>query len=129
MVNNRLSNRELDIMKILWNSPKPLLASEILKESPDLNINTVQAVLRKLLSTNYVGVAAIVQSGKVLGRTYAPLISQDSYLMEELSRIYPSTSEQRSRFFSIFMEREADKQKALNELEDLIRQYRETIKE
>lgn len=127
MNKHRLSNREFDIMTILWNSPKPLLASEILKESPDLNINTVQAVLRKLLAKDFIGVAAIVQSGKVLGRTYTPLISKESYIVGELDRIYPDTSEQRSRFFDAFMEKESDKQKALEELESLIRNYRETM--
>lgn len=127
MNKHRLSNREFDIMAILWNSSKPLLASEILKESPDLNINTVQAVLRKLLAKDFIGVAAIVQSGKVLGRTYTPLLSKESYIVGELDRIYPDTSEQRSRFFDAFMEKESDKQKALEELESLIRNYRETM--
>lgn len=127
MINNRLSNREFDIMAILWNSSKPLLASEILKESPELNINTVQAVLRKLLNKNYIGVASIVQSGKVLGRTYEPLISRESYIIEELGRVFPATSEQRNRFFSVFMEKEPDKQSALDELEHLIKEYRSTM--
>ena len=45
----KLTSREVDIMNILWENEKPLIASEIADARPDLTINTVQAVLRKLL--------------------------------------------------------------------------------
>lgn len=49
----KLTSREVDIMNILWTSGKPLIASEIADCRPDLTINTVQAVLRKLLNTSW----------------------------------------------------------------------------
>ena len=39
--------KQLEIMKILWSSDKPLIASEILKRNDSLNINTVQGYCRK----------------------------------------------------------------------------------
>ena len=48
----KLTGREMDIMNILWNSQKPLIASEIAEYRSDLTINTVQAVIRKLLNIN-----------------------------------------------------------------------------
>ena len=53
----KLTSREVDIMNILWTSGKPLIASEIADCRPDLTINTVQAVLRKLLKYQLVEVA------------------------------------------------------------------------
>ena len=52
-----LTKRELDVMTILWESSKPLVASEITKMDESLNINTVQAVIRKLLDKKYIEVA------------------------------------------------------------------------
>ena len=42
----RLTNRERDILDILWESGKSMVASEITSMRDDLSINTVQAVLK-----------------------------------------------------------------------------------
>ena len=51
-----LTNREMDILNILWNSEEPLVASEIAKRDDTLTVNTVQATLRKLLKQELVTV-------------------------------------------------------------------------
>ena len=43
----KLSKRQYEIMCIMWNADRPLLASEIVKSRDDLNINTVQSSSRK----------------------------------------------------------------------------------
>ena len=53
----KLTSREIDILNILWENEKPLIASEIADARSDLTINTVQAVLRKLLKYQLVEVA------------------------------------------------------------------------
>ncbi len=125
MDTKRLSNREYDIMQILWNSDKPMLASDILKADANMNINTVQSTLRNLLSRNLVCVANIITSGKVLARTYSPIISAESYILSELSDILPSDSQRRATFFAAFIQTCSDKELALDELEQLIQEYRE----
>ena len=125
MNTKRLSNREYDIMQILWNSNKPMLASDILKADADMNINTVQSTLRNLLARNLVCVANIITSGKVLARTYAPIISANDYILSELSDILPSDSQRRAAFFAAFMKKCADKEQAVEELEQMIQEYRE----
>ena len=49
-----LTGREKDILDILWKAGKGLIASEIVKEMEGLTINTVQAVLKKLLKRNLI---------------------------------------------------------------------------
>ena len=44
-----LTDREMDILNILWSSESPLIASEIANSDPSLTINTIQVVLRNLL--------------------------------------------------------------------------------
>lgn len=78
----KLTRRQEDIMKLLWESDKPLIASEIEKKQDDLNINTVQATLRALMKKNAIEVADIVYSGTVLSRSYRPIISRDQVITE-----------------------------------------------
>ena len=76
----RITKKQLEIMKMLWSSDKPLIASEILKRNDSLNINTVQACLRALVNKQFIKVADIVYSGTVLTRSYTPIVTQDEYL-------------------------------------------------
>ena len=62
----QLSKRELDVMNVLWNSPKPLMASEIAQLNSALSINTVHTVLKSLLKNNFVEISDIVYSDKKL---------------------------------------------------------------
>ena len=55
----RLTNRERDILDILWESGKSMVASEITSMRDDLSINTVQAVLKKLLQKKLIAVDEI----------------------------------------------------------------------
>ncbi len=53
ILKRQLSKRELDVMNVLWNSPKPLMASEIAQLNSALSINTVHTVLKPNLPINY----------------------------------------------------------------------------
>ena len=75
----RLTKKELEIMKILWNSDKALIASEIAGSNRSLNINTVHACLRSLLKKEAIKIAGIVYSGTVLTRSYSPIITKEDY--------------------------------------------------
>ena len=57
-------------MKIIYDANKPLIASEITLRMEGLTINTVQAMLKKLLAREVIEVADIVYSGTVLSRSY-----------------------------------------------------------
>ncbi len=74
-----LTKREYEVLSILWSSKDSLIASEIVKHSTDLNINTVQAVLRKLVAKEYVEIDKIVYSGTVLTRSYKPSITLEEF--------------------------------------------------
>lgn len=85
-----LSRRELDIMNVLWAEGKPLKASDFPDKKPELSINTVQSVLKKLLQRGFIEVAEIVQSGTVLSRSYAPVIKPEEYAIKYvMSEIFP----------------------------------------
>lgn len=75
----QFTKKQLEVMKILWNSKTPLTASDIVNQNDTLNINTVQACLRSLVASNSIEVADIVYSGTVLTRSYTPLVSKEEY--------------------------------------------------
>ncbi len=117
MIRN-LSQKQLDVMKILWDAGTPLVASDIVKAKSSMNINTVQASLRVLLKENLVEIADIVYSGTVLSRSYRPLISRDVYFNAEYKNIIGNSST--SAMIATFIEQEEDISE-LERIEELIR--------
>ncbi len=78
-MSKRFTKKQLEVMKILWDNPSPMIASDIVKAGNDLNINTVQACLRGLVKEDAIKVADIVYSGTVLTRSYTPVITKEDY--------------------------------------------------
>ncbi len=122
----KLSKQQLEVMKILWNSDTPLIASEIVKKHENLNINTVQACLRVLIKAEAIEVADIVYSGTVLSRSYRPLISKDEYCQDTYKNILGDTS--RSVLFASLINSETDPLE-LDKLQDMISKRKSEIGE
>lgn len=126
----KLTSREVDIMNILWTSGKPLIASEIADCRPDLTINTVQAVLRKLL----VEVADIVYSGTVLSRSYRPTITSEEFAVHEVTSDYLAFEKTLSKplLVSALLDTEEDPVKAretIDELQKMLDEYKKNLEE
>lgn len=98
-----LSERQLQIMKILWENEDGMVASEIFHALDGVGMSTVQATIRSLLKKNYVEVGSIVTSGTVLARKYIPVLQKEAYyemqiwltggLMEAAERIISGCSD------------------------------------
>ncbi len=127
-----LTNRELDIMNILWESEEPLIALEISRKSDGIPMNTIQSVLRKLLNKKYIKVADIVYSKTVLSRSYLPAISPAEYEAQRVfhtiqnSSLHDFTS---TRFMSAYIDQTKDKDAALKEIDQLQELLQEKRKE
>lgn len=116
-----LSGREMDILNILWQAERPLVASDIAKEDETLTVNTVQATLRKLLKKELVKVADIVYSGTVLCRSYLPTEASKNLALQEFSAQFHSFKKMVSipRFVAALLGQETDSSVALEEIEHL----------
>lgn len=124
MIKNKyqLTNRELDIMNILWKNSKPLIALDIAHISEDIPMNTVQATLKKLLNKKFIKVADIVYSSNVLSRAYEPAISAADYEAQRIIHTIKTSSLHEftaSGFITSFLNQEPDREKALLEIEKL----------
>ena len=83
----KLTPSQLNIMKILWDKKEPMIASDFVQLDPSLNLNSVQSALRSLLKKNYIEVSDIVYSGKVLTRSYIPVVSSEDYASENINGV------------------------------------------
>jgi predicted transcriptional regulator len=118
---NDITPRDLDILNILWDTGKPMIASEIASSDETLTMNTVQAVLRKLLKKKLIKIDDIVYSGTVLCRRYRPTISSDEFTISQLTSEYRQMNKNVSTaaLLASFLETEPDTQKAKKEIEEL----------
>ena len=118
----KLTNREYDILKILWTSEDALTASGISEQGDGISINTVQATLKKLLKRDLIHVDQIVYSGTVLSRAYRPSVSQEDF---ELKRYVNNMKQIQgndfscSQFVACFLGQEKNRQKVQQEIDQL----------
>lgn len=83
--------RELDVLKILLNSSEPMTGTDIVNAkcgNDYLTQSTVTAVLRKLLNAEYIEVAGVTHSGKVLSRTYVVTDVARTAIVEYIAEMY-----------------------------------------
>ncbi len=120
----RFTKKQLEVMKILWASPEPMIASEIVKQNEDLNINTVQACLRSLIKDNAIEVSDIVYSGTVLTRSYTPVITKEAYFGTTYQDIVGS--EKSSSVFEALIGAETDVGE-LDKMEKLIKKRKSEL--
>ncbi len=123
MKNLKLSNKEMDVMLVFWNTDEALASSDIPKIESALNINTVRVAIKNLLKKSAIEVADIAQRGTVLTRTYRPAISFEDYLSGQLQHMNFNSL----NLMSALVRQETDHEN-LDELEKIIRERRRSIK-
>ncbi|MFC4804901.1 BlaI/MecI/CopY family transcriptional regulator [Filifactor villosus] len=120
----KLSDKEKEVMNVLWHYNESLTASGITEKSDSLNINTVQNVLKKLVNKNYIEVAEIVYSGTVLSRSYRYLVSPEAYAADQLQAMKKTALSFSVMNFVDYLSQD-DSDEILAELEEAIKQKRE----
>ena len=125
----KITNRELEIMQLLWHADHPLIASEIAAMKPDLTVNTVQSVLSNLLKHKYIEVAKIVYSGTVLTRSYRPLITEQEFGVNQVIRDFHSFQGLSVSHLVAGLLNEPVSASEIDELESIIQKQRALLKE
>ncbi|KEZ90753.1 MULTISPECIES: BlaI/MecI/CopY family transcriptional regulator [Clostridia] len=125
-----LTKREMDVMTILWESNTPLVASEITKMDDSLNINTVQAVIRKLLDKKYIEVADIVYSGTVLTRSYRPTLSKKEMTVQRFIRQFQENDKVSiPNLVTTLLKHEKNEREVIEELEVMLEERKKLLKQ
>ena len=123
MKNLKLSNKEMDVMLVFWNTDEALASSDIPKMESALNINTVRVAIKNLLKKSVIEVADIAQRGTVLTRTYRPTISFEDYLSGQLQHVNFNSL----NLMSALVRQETSNEN-LDELEKIIHEHKHNIK-
>ena len=120
----------MDVMTILWESNTPLVASEITKMDDSLNINTVQAVIRKLLDKKYIEVADIVYSGTVLTRSYRPTLSKKEMTVQRFIRQFQENDKVSiPNLVTTLLKHEKNEREVIEELEVMLEERKKMLKQ
>lgn len=127
-----LTTKERQILDILWDSARPMTATEISDMCQSLNKNTVKCVVRNLLTNNYIKVADIVYSGTVLCRRYQPVLSRVNFITTQLKDTFLNYKDLISKadVFASLISEEEDPAVALNdimEMEKMLKEYKDKI--
>lgn len=116
-----LSNREFEIMKILWHSSKALSANEIKDRSKDeLSIYTIQQVLNRLKKKGFVQIADFEIVVKSLARKFLPTFSEADYMQSLMDP--PLAFELTTNFIE-----DSDDIEVIDELEKLIEKKKKEL--
>lgn len=78
-----LSEREIDMLNILWQMKKPMTCSDIVAEKRELTQNTGTAVIRRLLADELIEIHGTTYCGRVLGRTYVPTPKSREVILQD----------------------------------------------
>lgn len=87
-----LTEKEYEIMTILWKNKKPLLASYIGKSSNNISSNSVHHLLNNLMRKGLVKVAGSIRVVKSQSRLYAPAMSIVEYFTIQSIQMFKETS-------------------------------------
>lgn len=127
-----ITDRDLDILQIMWRHSGSMTASEICRQDESLTINTAQAVLRKLLREGFIEIADIVYSGTVLSRSYKTAISEEEFAVKQMTLDYMEYGENldKSSLIAALLDLEPDTNRRMREikkLEQVLDEYKKNI--
>jgi Predicted transcriptional regulator len=84
----QLPEREIEILYVMWEADRPLMASEIAEADQELKLATVHTTLKRMLKKNLIEVVDFAKSGNVFGRCYQPTISMQEFELNKISNDY-----------------------------------------
>lgn len=130
MKNNYLSEREMNVMQVLWKYEKPMTVTEIVESEKELTTPTVYTVLRKLLDKGYVQVIDTVQTGKVFARRYKAKKTQDEEIEEKIEKCMKNSRNPMSFVNTItaaLLNGAVDEESVIDELERIVQKRKKEI--
>ena len=130
MKNNYLSEREMNVMQVLWKYEKPMTVTEIVESEKELTTPTVHTVLRKWLDKGYVQVIDTVQTGKVFARRYKAKKTQDEEIEEKIEKCMKNSRNPMSFVNTItaaLLNGAVDEESVIDELERIVQKRKKEI--
>lgn len=129
--NYTLTENELEILEALWTENRPLSRPELLSHLSltESNRQTVHRFLNDMLEKGVIKVEGSVRCGKRPGRTYAPTISREDYVISQVDKLMPAASFKKPRLAvacTLLNSSNIDEE-FIAELENMIQKKREEL--
>lgn len=126
-----ITENELEILEVLWTENRPLSRPELLNRLslPESNQQTIHRFLNNMLEKGVIKVVGSVRCGKRPGRTYAPTISREDYVISQVDKLMPAASFKKPRLAvacALFNSSNVDEE-FIAELENMIQKKREEL--
>ena len=125
----KLTNRELAVMRILWEADHSLMVSEIVQKDKNGTIYSVQRIIQNLMKKNMVAIDGIAYNK---GRTFKPLVSAESIEINAIQEMFSglvSKNISGSHLIAALLPTDNDDRtlEELNQLEEFIRARKNQI--
>lgn len=123
-----LTDKEEAAMKVLWNSDKPLSATEIAEGIPNRTwpVSSIQGILRNLEKKNAIIIDSITKLGKSYGRLFRPALSANEYASMQFKHYYQDHDNNYFSMISSLLGNTKDhKEEIVEALESLLAEYKE----
>ncbi len=118
MILEKLSDAEHDIMKVLWDSEKPLKASEITKilsEKHSWKVPTVHVLISRLTEKGFISVDKSSYS-----HYFAPSVSEEEYLASESEQLLIKAGGKLHKMFAALIDSANVSDEELSELSAML---------
>ncbi len=128
----KLTQRELEIMRILCEADKPLMVSEIVQRDKNGTIYSVQRIIQNLIKKNMVAVEGMAYNKKALGRTFKSLVSAETIELNNIQEMFSkivSKNIAASHLIAALLPADNSEQtlEELNQLEEMILERKKQI--
>ncbi len=129
-----LTNSELEIMETMWKMNRPLSRSEIIELTPNRTWkkSSIHILINKMLEKEVIKVDGFVRTNKNYGRTYAPLITKDDYIVSTFDKIktsyFDSKSSAVTSIFAALIQDKDINDELLDELQQMIERRKQKKK-
>ncbi len=121
-----LTEKEYEVMEILWKNKKPMLASEVTKSVSTASGNSTHHLINRLMEKGVVKVAGNVKIVKAQSRLYSPSISVAEFAASQSAELFKSTVEDIDikEFLTCFIKKNKNKSEdLLNNIKRFVEEY------
>lgn len=126
-----LTDREYEVMDVLWNHEREMTINEISESSdnPKLTIPCIAQVVPRLLKKELIHVERFIPVNTKYARTFLPDITRQDYMEGELHRLFQKTGVKAVLSTLVHINNQEENDVLLNDLETFVQEYREQRKD
>ena len=126
-----LTDREYEVMDVLWNHERELTINEIseLSDNPKLTIPCIAQVVPRLLKKELIHVERFIPVNTKYARTFLPDVTRQDYMEGELNRLFKKTGVKAILSTLVHINNQEENDVLLNDLDAFVQEYREQRKD